>query len=71
MNVFEKSFHISGHMAMFIQYFNSTIFSQFIGQGILPPPFYRSKKVEFLTILEMETISCLINNIMWRTLSLN
>ena len=61
----EKSFQLSGRMAMFIQYFNSTIFPQFIGQAILLP-FYRPKKMEFPTILEMESISYLINKIMQR-----
>ena len=49
----EKSFQLSGRMAMFIQYFNSAIFPKFIGQAILLP-FYRSKKMGFPTILEME-----------------
>ena len=44
------------HMAMFIQYFKSTIFPQFIGQAILP--------MKFPTILEMKSISYLINKIM-------
>ena len=49
-----------GHMAIFIQYFSSTNFPQFVGQAILPT-FYRSKKTKFPTILEMEPISYLIN----------
>ena len=44
------------HMAMFIQYFRSIIFPQFIGQTNLP--------MKFPTILEMESISYLINKIM-------
>ena len=40
INLFEKSFQMRGHIATFIQYLNSTIFPQFIGQAILPPPFY-------------------------------
>ena len=39
INLFEKSFQMRGHIATFIQYLNSTIFPQFIGQAILPPHF--------------------------------
>ena len=51
---------MSGHMAVFIQYFNSTMFPQFIDQAILHP-FYLSKKMAFPTILKMESITYLIN----------
>ena len=63
INLFEKSFQMSGHIAMFIQYLNSTVFPQFIGQAILPP-ILLVQKMKFPTILEMESTSYLINKIM-------
>ena len=48
INVFKKSFQMSGHMAKFIQYFNSIIFVQIISQVILFfPQFIGPKKWNF------------------------
>ena len=63
INLFEKSFQMGGHIATFIQYLNSTVFPQFIGQAILPP-ILLVQKMKFPTILEMESTSYLINKIM-------